>query len=65
MPADQFWGVDRGTAKNVDALMRVIAEDAAAQEAIGIVSNDISDGDSGNLIPLDRRAHISPTRRPT
>jgi hypothetical protein len=50
--ADQFWGVDRGTAKNVDLLLRVIADDAAAQEAIGIVSNDISDGDPGNLKAL-------------
>ena len=50
--ADQFWGVDRLNAKNVDALMRVIQDDQSAQEAIGIISNDFYDDDRGNLKAL-------------
>src|SRR5262249_52957057 len=45
-------GIDRGTAKNVDALLRVITEPAAANQAIGIISSDYYDADRGNIKAL-------------
>jgi len=56
VPATAFWGIDRGTAANVDALMRAIAEDGPAQQAIGIISNDFYDSDRDNLNALAFRA---------
>jgi hypothetical protein len=52
VPAESFWGIDRGSAKNVDALLRVITDETTAQEAIGIISNDYYDADRGNLKAL-------------
>jgi hypothetical protein len=56
VPADQFWGVDRGTAANVDSLLRVISDATLAQEAIGIISADYYDSDRDNLKALAFRA---------
>jgi hypothetical protein len=56
VPASGFWGVDRGTAANVDGLMRVIADDGLAQQAIGIISVDYADDDRANLKALAFRA---------
>jgi ABC-type phosphate transport system substrate-binding protein len=52
VPANAFWGQDRGTASNVDALLRVISDDALARQAIGIISADYYDGDRANLRAL-------------
>jgi hypothetical protein len=52
VPADQFWGIDRGTAANVDALMRVITDPNVAEQAIGIISVDYYDADRDNLKAL-------------
>jgi hypothetical protein len=56
VPADQFWGVDRGTAANVDGLLRVISDDTLAEQAIGIISADYYDSDRANLKALAFRA---------
>jgi ABC-type phosphate transport system substrate-binding protein len=56
VPAGSFWGIDRGTARNVDALMRVITDATAAEQAIGIISSDYYDSDRGNLKALAYRA---------
>lgn len=52
VPADSFWGIDRGTARNVDALMRAVTEFGPADEAIGIISTDFYDADRGNIRAL-------------
>jgi hypothetical protein len=52
VPASAFWGIDRGTAANVDALMKVITDPATAEEAIGIISVDYYDSDRANLRAL-------------
>jgi len=56
VPADQFWGVDRSSAKNVDALLAVVTEAAPADQAIGIISSDFADGDRGNIRTLAFKA---------
>jgi hypothetical protein len=56
VPASAFWGVDRGTATNIDALMRVISDDALAQQAIGIISSDFYDRDRASLKALAFKA---------
>jgi hypothetical protein len=52
VPAGDFWGVDRGTAANVDALMKDITDPSLAQQAIGIISADYYDADRSNLKAL-------------
>ena len=52
VPPNQFWGIDRGTAANVDAEMRVIADPTTANQAIGIISADYYDDDRSNLKAL-------------
>lgn len=56
VPANAFWGVDRGTAANVDALMKVISDPTLANQAIGIISADFYDSDRDNLKALAFRA---------
>jgi hypothetical protein len=56
VPADAFWGIDRGTAQSVDSLLRVIADPARAEQAIGIISADYYDADRGNLKALAFKA---------
>jgi hypothetical protein len=56
VPAEAFWGVDRGSARNVDSLMRSIIEPGAATLAIGIISNDFYDGDRLGLRALAFKA---------
>ena len=52
VPASAFWGIDRGTASNVDSLIRVISDPAVAEQAIGIISADFYDSDCDNLKAL-------------
>jgi ABC-type phosphate transport system substrate-binding protein len=52
VPANAFWGIDRGSASNVDALMKVIADPSVADQAIGIISVDYYDSDRANLRAL-------------
>jgi hypothetical protein len=56
VPAGSFWGVDRGTASSVDALMRVISDETLAEQAIGIISADYYDDDRDNLRALAFKA---------
>jgi ABC-type phosphate transport system substrate-binding protein len=56
VPAEGFWGIDRGTAASVDSLLRVISDPALAEQAIGIISSDYYDGDRGNLKALAFKA---------
>ncbi len=56
VPATAFWGIDRGTAASVDAQLRIIADDALAQNAIGIISTDYYDADRANLKALAYKA---------
>ena len=56
VPANAFWGVDRNTAANVDAQMRVIADQSSADQAIGIISADFYDADRANLKALAFKA---------
>jgi len=55
VPADQFWGRDRGTAANLAAELTVVASEHADQ-AIGIISNDYLDRSMGNLTELAYQA---------
>jgi hypothetical protein len=52
VPAGEFWGIDRGSAANVDALMKVISDPGIAEQAIGIISADYYDDDRANLVAL-------------
>jgi hypothetical protein len=52
VPANAFWGIDRGTAANVDALMKVVTDPSVAERAIGIISVDWYDSDRDNLKAL-------------
>ncbi|HEY6460474.1 MAG TPA: hypothetical protein VIY73_09995, partial [Polyangiaceae bacterium] len=52
VPAGAFWGIDRGTAANVDSLMKVITDPNVAEQAIGIISVDYYDDDRDNLRAL-------------
>jgi ABC-type phosphate transport system substrate-binding protein len=52
VPANAFWGIDRGNAANVDALMKVITDPGVAEQAIGIISVDYYDADRANLRAL-------------
>lgn len=52
VPANAFWGIDRGSAANVDALMKVISDPNIAEQAIGIISADYYDDDRANLVAL-------------
>lgn len=56
VPANAFWGIDRGTAANVDSLMKDIVDPNLANEAIGIISADFYDADRANLKALAFRA---------
>ncbi len=56
VPPASFWGIDRGSAANVDALLRVISDDAIAEQAIGIISADYYDSDRANLKALAFKA---------
>jgi hypothetical protein len=56
VPPDQFWGIDRGSAAAVDAQLRVIADPALADQAIGIISADYYDSDRANLNALAFKA---------
>jgi|HubBroStandDraft_1064217.scaffolds.fasta_scaffold04206_7 ABC-type phosphate transport system substrate-binding protein len=56
VPPNQFWGIDRGSAANVDALMRVISDATLAEQAIGIISADYYDSDRANLKALGFKA---------
>jgi hypothetical protein len=56
VPANQFWGIDRGSAANVDSLIRVISDETLAQQAIGIISADYYDDDRANVKALAFRA---------
>jgi hypothetical protein len=52
VPASAFWGQDRGSAANVDALMKTISDPTVAEQAIGIISADYYDADRANLKAL-------------
>ncbi len=56
VPAAAFWGVDMGTAANVDSKIRVISQQDGAEQAIGIISADYYDADRGNLKALAFKA---------
>ena len=56
VPANDVLGIDRGTAANVDALMKVITDPTLAEQAIGIISADYYDADRANLKALAFKA---------
>jgi len=56
VPPNAFWGIDRGSAANVDALMRIISDPSSAEAAIGIISADYYDSDRANLKALGFKA---------
>jgi hypothetical protein len=56
VPADQFWGVDRGSALAIDQGLRIIVDPATANKAIGIISTDYYDADRSNLKALAFKA---------
>jgi hypothetical protein len=56
VPAASFWGIDRGSATNVDALLRVISNQEIAEQSIGIISADYYDDDRSNLKALAYKA---------
>jgi hypothetical protein len=52
VPANAFWGVDRGSAAAVDEQIRIISDPNIANQAIGIISADYYDRDRDNLFAL-------------
>ena len=55
VPAEQFWGKDQGSAKNLAAQLVLLASASAgnsAEPAIGLLSNDFYDDKKGNLTAL-------------
>jgi hypothetical protein len=56
VPAGSFWGIDRGSAAEVDALLRVISDQQLAEQSIGIISADYYDDDRSNLKALAFKA---------
>jgi hypothetical protein len=55
VPADQFWGIDQGTASSVDQGLKVMTG-PEAEQAIGIISVDWYDNDRKNLKALAYKA---------
>lgn len=52
VPPSQFWGIDRGSAANLDEEMRVITDPTTANQAVGFISADYYDADRSNLNAL-------------
>lgn len=55
VPADQFWGIDQGTASSMDQGLKVL-NGLEAEQAIGIISVDWYDNDRKNLKALAYKA---------
>jgi hypothetical protein len=55
VPADQFWGIDQGTASSMDQALKVLTG-PEAEQAIGIISVDWYDNDRKNLKALAYKA---------
>jgi hypothetical protein len=51
VPADMFWGIDEGSAQNVQGALGLVAPDKWSN-AIGILGTDFYERDSGNLKAL-------------
>jgi ABC-type phosphate transport system substrate-binding protein len=49
VPADKWWGVDRGNATGVRSGMKTLLDQAGAEKGIGILSTDIADEERANL----------------
>ncbi len=49
VPAEKWWGLDRGASSTVRDNMKVLLEAATADRAIGILSSDIVDDERSNL----------------
>jgi ABC-type phosphate transport system substrate-binding protein len=49
VPAEKWWGIDRGSSTSVRSLLKVILDKPTAEKAIGIVSTDIADAERNNL----------------
>lgn len=49
VPADKWWGTDRGSADGVRKNMKVILDADTAEKSIGILSTDITDEERSNL----------------
>lgn len=56
VPADQFWGIDVGSASAVDQTLKVIPAGPDAEKSIGIISVDYYDSDRQNLNALAFKA---------
>ncbi len=56
VPPNEFWGIDRGSAANVDAQLRLISNATLAEQSIGIISTDYYDTDRANLKALAFKA---------
>jgi hypothetical protein len=55
VPADMFWGIDQGSAQNVQGSLHIVPP-AQYDSAIGILGTDFYERDSGNLKALAFRA---------
>jgi hypothetical protein len=49
VPADKWWGTDRGSADGVRKNMKLLLDGETAEQAIGILSTDITDEERSNL----------------
>lgn len=49
VPANKWWGVDRGSATNVRTQLKLLLDAQTAEKSIGIVSTDIADAERNNL----------------
>jgi hypothetical protein len=56
VPADQFWGIDQGTASLMDQALKTLTGAIEAEQAIGIISVDWYDSDRKNLQALAYKA---------
>lgn len=49
VPADKWWGSDRGGSSAVRSGMKALLDPVGAEKGIGILSTDVTDGDRANL----------------
>jgi ABC-type phosphate transport system substrate-binding protein len=57
VPADKWWGIDRGGSTQVRSALKVILDKPTAEKSIGIVSVDIADDERSNLRILAFKAY--------
>lgn len=57
VPADRWWGVNRGSSSAVRDGLKVVLDPARAEKAIGVLSTDVADEERANLRILAFQAY--------